>query len=64
MNTYLYSAKLHMRDIHCINNFANCFYKSKIFNEKLNNYNRLGYSIVSNLTCKILSAHIILKYIT
>ena len=61
MDNYLCSAKLHTRDIHCISNSSNCQFKSKIFNEIFYNYNRLGYSIVSNITCKVSSAGIISK---
>ena len=53
MDNYLCSAKLHSRDIHCKNDSSNCSIKSKIFNEIFYNYNRLGYSIISNVTCKI-----------
>ena len=63
INNYLCLAKLHTLDIHCINNFANCLYKSKYFNEIFYNYIRLSYSIVSNFTCKISSAYIISKFI-
>ena len=59
MDNYLCSAKLHTRDIHCINDSSNCLIKSKIFNEIFYNYNRLGYFIISNVTCKISSAKII-----
>ena len=46
MDNYLCSAKLHTRDIHCINDSSSCLFKSKIFNEIYYNYNRLGYSII------------------
>ena len=61
MDNYLCSAKLHTRDIHCITNSTNCLFKTKIFKEIFYNYNRLGYSIISNITCKISSAGIISK---
>ena len=61
LDNYLCSAKLHTRNIHCITNSSNCLFKSKIFNEIYYNYNRLGYSIISNITCKISSAGIISK---
>ena len=64
MNNFQYSAELQSRDIHCINKSANCLYKSKTFNEIFLNYNCLGYSIVSNLTCKISSTCIISKIIS
>ena len=61
MDNYLCSAKLHTRNIHCKNDSANCLFKSKIFNEIFYNYNRLGYSIISNVTCQIFSAKVISK---
>ena len=41
MDNYLCSAKLHTRDIYCINDSVNCYYKSKFFTEIFYNYNRL-----------------------
>ena len=61
MDNYLCSAKLHTRDIYFINDSSNCLFKSKIFNKIFYNYNRLGYSFISNFTCKISSAGIISK---
>ena len=62
MDNFLCSAKLHKRDISCINDSSNCLYKSKSFNEIFYNYNCLGYSIISNVCCKISSAEVISKY--
>ena len=64
MDNYLCSAKLHTRDIHCINDSSYCLFKSKIFNEIYYNYNCLRYSIISNITYKIFSAGIISKIIS
>ena len=61
MDNYFCSAKLHTRDISCINDSFNCLFISKMFIEIFYNYNRLGYSIISNVSCKILSAGVILK---
>ena len=61
MDNYMCSGKLHTRDISCINDSSNCLFKSKIFNKIFYNYNRLGYSIISNVSCKISSAGVILK---
>ena len=61
MDNNLWSAKLHTRDISCINDSSYSLFKSKIFNEIFYNYNRLGYSIISNVTCKISSAGVISK---
>ena len=61
MDNYLCSAKLHTRDNHCINDSSNCLLKSKIFNLIFYNYKRLGYSIISNVTCTISSAGVISK---
>ena len=55
------SAKLHTRDISCINVSFNCLFNSKNFKEIFYNYNRLGYSIISNVTCKMSSAGVISK---
>ena len=59
MGNYLSLAKLHTRDISCINVSSNCLFKSKIFNKIFYRYNRLGYSIISNVSCEILSAGVI-----
>ena len=60
MDNYLCSAKLHTQYIHCINDLSNCLFISKIFNVIFYNYNRLEYSIISIVTCKISSAEVIL----
>ena len=59
MDNYLCSAKLNTQDITCINDSSNCLFKSKIFIEILYHYNRLRYSIISNVSCKISSAGVI-----
>ena len=64
MDNCLCSAKLHTRDIHCINDSSYCLFKSKIFNEIYYNYNRLVYSTILNITCKISNAGIISKIIS
>ena len=64
MNNYLCFAKLHTRNIHCINDSSNCLFKFKNFNEIFYYYNRLGYSIICNVTCQISSAGVISKIIS
>ena len=61
MDNYLCSAKLHTRDISCMNDSSNCLFKFNIFKEIFYNYNSLGYSIIFNVSCKILSAGVISK---
>ena len=61
MDNYLCSAKLHTRDISCINATSNCLFKSNNFNKIFYNYNRLRYSIISNVSCKMSNAGVILK---
>ena len=64
IDNYLCSAKLHTWDIHCINYSYYCLFISKVFNAIFYNYNRLGYLIISNITCEISSAGIISKIIS
>ena len=61
MDNYMCAAILHTRDIFCINDLSNCLFKSKTFNDIFYNYNRLGYSIISSVYCKISSAGVISK---
>ena len=55
------SAKLHTRDICCINESPNCLFKSKTFNQIFYNYNRLKYSIIPIESIKMSSAKVISK---
>ena len=50
MDNYLCSAKLHTRDIHCINDSSYCLFQLNNGNKIYSNYNCLGYSIISNIT--------------
>ena len=50
-----------MQDISCINDSSNCLFKSKIVNKIFYNYNRFGYVIILNVSCKISSAGVISK---
>ena len=53
IDNYLCAVKLNTQDISCINDSSNCLFKSKNFKNIFYNYTRLGYSIISKVSCKI-----------